>query len=165
MLKQGRIDPEYREPAINALGSSLEKEAFFLEYEMYDQLADLYSTERRFEELFDLWIKRGELLSALEVASDHGLLESTISIDRAMQILNYALAGSLTSSLPKVNGKCINAPWKPTCPVPSELQKQFEEWVNGEWIFAHWQDGEGRKKLMGMEDGTIKRILTFHVSQ
>lgn len=97
LLKQNKTSEDYRKHAITLLGSSAEQENCFIEYGMDDELAKLYEVQLRYNELFHLHCKKGQLEQALNIAvtqnllrSDHESLEPEV-----LSVLDYVSVGHL----------------------------------------------------------------------
>ena len=109
LLKQEKISIEYRKHAFNLLGSSAAQESYFIEYEMYDDLAEFYVKQQRHEDHFYLLVKLCRLEEALIVWFEQQLSNCAASIPEAkiLDVLDYVCAGkrmnsSSESRLPKL---------------------------------------------------------------
>ena len=102
LLKQDKISYEYRKHAVNVLGSPAEQESYFIEYEMYDDLADFYVKQQRHEDHFYLLVQRCHLEEALNVWFEQQLSDraTNISEDTILNVVDYVCAGKrMTDSL------------------------------------------------------------------
>ena len=70
LLKQEKINPRHRKEAIQILGSEEAQESYFIEYEMIEELEELYATQQRYLALFDLHVRLGRLQMARSVPFD-----------------------------------------------------------------------------------------------
>ena len=99
LLKQNKISPDFRSLAIKLLGSTDEQEACFIEYGMNEELAKLYAEQQRYQDLYQLFSKLGELEKALIIATTKGLQQSDCgpSETEISRILDYVWAGRVLS--------------------------------------------------------------------
>ena len=97
LLKQNRVSAGCRKHAINVLGSSAEQEACFMEYEMDEELMDLYTGQLRHKDLFHLLNRKGQLEQALSLAITKDLLQSTADAleFEVLSLLDYVWVGHL----------------------------------------------------------------------
>ena len=112
LLKQNKTSIEYRGHAISLLGSLDEQEKCFRDYGMDVELADLYATQSRHEDLFHLYCKKGLLEQALEVAIMHGLLKYHAGglQSKILSVLDYVWAGHLEKNLKHQNSSPLELP-------------------------------------------------------
>lgn len=78
------------------LGSNQEKESFFKEFEMAEELCDLYRSEQRFRELYYLLLEAGDLLPALDVVLTQNLW-GAVDLNEIEMIFHYTQAGKVYS--------------------------------------------------------------------
>lgn len=159
LLKQGRIPPESRELAVKTLGSHAEQEAFFIEYEMHEQLAGFYADRGRYSDLFYLLVRMGEIERALNVLSGDGPLRS-VPEDYVRKVLDYAWAGRFICASEQPSG----ATHQGNCFLTPKQLKRYEEWHVGYQLIHHWQGVETCKQLGDTEDTLIKQFLCLYVS-
>lgn len=97
LLKQNRLSLKCRKYAIDLLGSSAEQEACFIEYGMDEELANLYSSQHRHEDLFHLCSRKGKLERALSLVITKDLLHLTADglESEVLSLLDYVWAGHL----------------------------------------------------------------------
>lgn len=95
LLKQEKISYEHRKHAVDVLGSSAEQESYFIEYEMYDDLANFYVKQQRHGDHFYLLVKLYRLEEALYVWFEQQLSECAARIpeDEILNVLDYVCAG------------------------------------------------------------------------
>lgn len=91
LLRQGRISPKLRAKTIDLLGSDLDKEAFFREFEMFDHLRSFYESRKKYQDLYNLCLSTGDLHTALDTAISHRLVGS----DFIEHLFNYVVAESI----------------------------------------------------------------------
>ena len=90
LLKQNRISIKSRELAIKMLGSPEEQEAVFVQYEMNEQLTELYSSQDRRRDLFYLLLRMDRLDDALRTARDTPFTEVPKDFeDDTKMVLDY----------------------------------------------------------------------------
>ena len=101
LLKQGKISGNHRKDAIHNLGSSRAQESCFIEYQMLEDLGELYLAQGRHADLLELHLQQGDLETALSVPfNDETALD--ISEQRILEILDYVAAKQIMS--------CSNSP-------------------------------------------------------
>ncbi|KAL9045188.1 MAG: hypothetical protein Q9214_001735 [Letrouitia sp. 1 TL-2023] len=95
VLKQKKISPHNYKSAIALLGSSKDQENFYKEYEMNEEMAELYSKQQRYADLFQLRLKSGQFEKALDLALERRVWEQETSIQEALieRLLDYVWAG------------------------------------------------------------------------
>lgn len=90
LLKQGRISTELRATTINLLGSDVEKLAFFKEFEMWDQMRQLFAASQRWLDYFELSVSIGDLPAAVDTLLAHRLMP-VINQETAEITLHFAM--------------------------------------------------------------------------
>lgn len=98
LLKQSKVSSEYRNHAIKLLGSQVEQEACFLEYGMDEQLAELYTDQKRYKDLYGLFYRTGQLERALEIGLSDDLLHSGVGVaeSEVLKLLDYLWTSPMT---------------------------------------------------------------------
>lgn len=167
LLKQGRITLASRELAVKILGSHAEQEAFFIEYEMHEQLAGFYADRGMYNDLFYLLVRMGEMERALNILTGDGSLRSIPKIpeDYVRKVLDYAWAGRLICASEQPPGATAKLTHQGNCFLTPRQLKVCEEWDVGYQLIHHLQGAEMYKKLGDMEDTPIKKFLYLYVSQ
>ncbi|KAJ5825808.1 hypothetical protein N7474_002946 [Penicillium riverlandense] len=94
LVKQDRISAGLRAAAIDLLGPDVDKEAFFKEFEMFDQLRLFYEKKGRWLEFYEMSISAGDLTSAMDALLSHNLI-LTANKKTAEMVFHYAVAESL----------------------------------------------------------------------
>lgn len=159
LLKLNKISSQYRNHAINLLGSLSEQEACFLQYGMDEQLTQLYTDQKRHKDLYDLFLRTGALEKALETALSMNLLQSGAAvpesavlnlfdyvwIDHMMRKRQLDFAKSLRSGLDRL--------------TPSVIRR-LEHWEAGYHVNS---DGfsNGHQLLADKQHAIVGRILTL----
>jgi hypothetical protein len=83
-----------RAAAIDLLGPDVDKEAFFKEFEMFDQLRIFYEKKGRWLEFYEMSISAGDLTSAMDALLSHNLI-LTANKKTAEMVFHYAVVESL----------------------------------------------------------------------
>ena len=101
LLKQGKISTGCRKQAISLLGSVLEQEQCFREYDMHLELEELYESQHRFADVFSLQVRLGQLKAALQTAVKHKLALNGCGIaeSQVVHLMDYVLTGRMLDSL------------------------------------------------------------------
>jgi hypothetical protein len=163
LLKQGRIPPASRELVVKTLGSHAEQEAFFIEYEMHEQLAGFYADRGRYNDLFYLLVRMGEMERALNVLTGDGSLRS-IPEDYVRKVLDYAWAGRVICASEHPPRATTKLTHQGNCFLTPNQLKRCEEWDVGYQLIHQWQGAETCKQLRDMENTPIKQFLCLYVS-
>lgn len=98
LLRRGKISPELEGLTRAALGSDSEREAFFLGYEMTDQLFSFYIEQRKYLEAFNLAVKNCDLDKAWKVIEMHGD-DCQLPQRQKIEVFNYVQMKYLLASL------------------------------------------------------------------
>lgn len=98
LLRRGKISPELEELTRAALGDDSEKEAFFLGYEMTDQLFSFYIDKGRYHDAFNLAIRNSDLDKAWLVIETHGE-NFRLPQRQKIEVFNYVQAKHLLANL------------------------------------------------------------------
>jgi hypothetical protein len=163
LLKQGRISPAYRELAVKTLGSHAEQEAFFIEYEMHEQLAGFYADRGRYSDLFYLLVRMGEMERALNVVTGDDF-QGSVPEDCVRKVLDYAWAGRLICASEQHPGATSKLNRQGNCFLTPKQLKRCEKWDAGYHLIHHWQGAATCRQLGDMEDILMKQFLCLHVS-
>lgn len=131
LLRRGKISPELEDLTRAALGSDSEKEAFFLRYEMTDQLFSLYIGNCKYLEAFNLAIKNGDLDKAWQVIEMHGD-DCQLPQRQKIEVYNYVQAKHLLGNLATDSMKVFSSSstWGAPCPWLSEDSSIQDFWGN-----------------------------------
>ena len=147
LLKQKKISQEYWQVAIQQLGGSFsEQEAFYIEYEMTDQLVELYTKQQATSKLFNLFIKLDRLEEALGLMSFLSSQEDLISPDiQLSKVVHIALADRIHSN-----------------PSLQNLAAQTD--LNQTWQFMRsvlydWDPPMSQKQVLSMDSGSVIQSL------
>lgn len=137
LLRRGKISPELEELTRAALGDDSEKEAFFLGYEMTDQLFSFYTAKCRYLDAFNLAIRNGNLDKAWQVIEMYGE-NCQLPQQQKIDVFNYVQAKRLLANLDVDPTQVFssNTSWILACPWLSD-----ESSIEGFW--------EGLEATMG----------------
>ncbi|KAH0558796.1 hypothetical protein GP486_004564 [Trichoglossum hirsutum] len=156
LLKQGRIPIELRICATALLGPTEEQEKFFKEFDMKEQLADLYANSRRFEDLFYLQTERGLLGSALDIAVSHDLL-SEVDQPHLMDLLHYSRASCIFYNTNDSTFRFVKI-------LPSlDVSRTESDWEIVSDVVNNWKTTEARNQIADVETILVKQVFSLHV--
>ncbi|KAL8798281.1 MAG: hypothetical protein Q9182_006793 [Xanthomendoza sp. 2 TL-2023] len=95
-LKQNKLSPKNRKEVISLLGSPQEREELLWQYEIYDVLEDLFAQQRRFNDLFKLKLRRGNLEGALHLLSSKPVAEQVDTAgDQVDRLIDYTMTSKI----------------------------------------------------------------------
>lgn len=162
LLNQGRISTNLNKICIDLLGSESEKEQFYLDFEMTQELATLYKDQKRDRELYYLLIEDGHLEPALQLASAANLHES-IPDGEIEQAYSLIQAEKLQRGADDNFDPYSRLGEYESC--PAALSVTAAHWKAAASIFATAQSGEMETgSLTGVENNAIRECLCFLVS-
>lgn len=147
---------------IDLLGSEIEKEQFYRDFEMTQELATLYKEQKRDRELYYLLIEDGDLERALELASTGNLHES-IPNDEIVRAYNLIQAEKLQHGAVDDFDPYSRLGQYGSC--PATLSKTAAQWEAAASVFATAQSGEMETgSLTGVYNNAIRECVCFLVS-
>lgn len=162
LMRQGRISINLNNICIDLLGSEVEKEQFYRDFEMTQELATLYKEQKRDRELYYLLIEDGDLERALELASTGNLHES-IPNDEIVQVYNFIQAEKLQHGADDDFDPYSRLGQYGSC--PATLLKTASEWEAAASVFATAQSGEMETgSLTGVYNNATRECVCFLVS-
>lgn len=162
LLKQGRISKDLNKICIDLLGSESEKEQFYRDFEMTQELATLYKDQKRDRELYYLLIEDGHLEQALQLASTGNLHES-IPDGEIAQAYNLIQAEKLQRGADDNFDPDTRLGEYESC--PGALLVTASHWKAAASIFATAQSGKMETlSLTGVKNNAIRECLCFLVS-
>lgn len=162
LMKQGRISKNLNSICIDLLGSEIEKEQFYHDFEMTQELATLYKEQKRDRELYYLLIEDGDLEPALELASTGKLYES-IPNDEIEQAYNLIQAEKLQRGADDDFDPYTRLGQYESC--PAALSITATQWKAAASVFATAQSGEMETgSLTGVNNDSIRECVCFLVS-
>lgn len=162
-MKQGRISKNLNSICIDLLGSEIEKEQFYHDFEMTQELATLYKDQKRDRELYYLLIEDGDLEPALELASTGKLYES-IPNDEIEQAYNLIQAEKLQRGADDDFDPYSRLGQYESC--PATLSITANQWKAAASVFATAQSGEMETgSLTRVNNNSIRECVCFLVSR
>lgn len=130
---------------------------------MHEELAILYADTGKYNDLFYLLVRMGEMEKALDVLTGDGPYPK-IPEDYAGRVIDYVLAGRLVGGSeqpPSAAAKLTHQ--AKSCLTPEQLRR-CEEWEAGYQLIHHWQGAKTCKQLVDLPDTPIKQFLCLYVS-
>ena len=107
LLKQKKIRPSLFSLAIKLLGSPSAQEQAFVEYEMHDELAELYAREKKYKERFLLLTRIGKLGRAMNASTNLNASERQGLLVTLQRVTRYYFAGKIIC--PKLDDTRVSA--------------------------------------------------------
>lgn len=163
LLKQGRISPKLRAKTIDLLGSDVDKEQFFREFELFDHLRALYLAKERYSDLFNICVLTGDLSSAINVAISYDL-GYTVEERSVETAFHYVMAETVFGhrGLIKTEAKKRDALLKPhKLPYLTRLVSQWKKAID---LIGCFEGEEKPYNISSLEDGRVKDFLCLFVS-
>ena len=153
LLKQQKISMDHRISAIRLLGSVLEQEAFYVEYEMPESLIELYEEQKLIPKLLNLRVQLGYYEEAFDLASSmpcHG--ESVISKNQLSRLTSLVwmdrISSDLSSSLIATTGS-----------------EEDRSWQLAYKALHAWDSYTSERSILAMEnDPVIREFLCLYVA-
>lgn len=162
LMKQGRISMNLNSICIDLLGSEIEKEQFYRDFEMTQELTTLYIEQKRDREIYYLLIEDGDLERALELASTGNLIES-IPNDEILQAYNFIQAEKLQHSADDEFDPYSRLVQYGPC--SATLSTTAAQWEAAASVFATAQSGGMEtESLTGVNNNAIRECVCFLVS-
>ena len=159
LIKQNKVSPQYRDHAINLLGSPSEQEACFLQYGMDDQFSQLYTKQKRHKDLYDLHSRTGELEKALDTALSNNLLQSGTGVPESAitNLIDYVWIGHTMKKRQHDFAKSLRLVSHRLTP---SVIRRLEHWEAGYHINSN-RSSTGHKLLADKQHAVVGRILTL----
>ncbi|KAL9124703.1 MAG: hypothetical protein Q9217_005994 [Psora testacea] len=160
LLKQGKISEKMRKYAINILGSPEEQETAFKEYEMHEDLLQLYGRQARYQEQYDLLQQMIRLEDALMLAVGKQLPFSTFRFTESsfLKLANYVYAGYLMDSAPSTG--LVAADMKRMSPRVAGTVKSWEQLLK----YKKEQKPYHTQAFATVNDTTVRNFLSLQGS-
>ena len=158
LLKQQKICPDYRNLAVGLLGSIREQEAFYLQYDMLENLIELYEEQRLSSKLLLLHLQLGHFRKAFDLASSMPCRGSSV-IDKAQSLRLTSIVWTdhiaSSSSLP------VNV-------IVEAVEDQ--SWQLAFKILRAWNSSSSEKVILNIDNDSIIReylclYVTIHMKQ
>lgn len=163
LLKQGKISIDHRKDAIHNLGSLEAQESCFIEYQMLEDLAELYLAQGRHIDLLKLHLQQGDMEKALSVPFNNDTA-ANIPEQKILEIVDYVAAKRhLGHSNPPSSGTGFDIPefFK-----TNAVRRRLNQWNMG--LRKRWAPlTEGKlhdQTLMEVEHADIKQFISLQVS-
>lgn len=162
LLKQGRISPELREKTISLLGSDADKEAFFKEFEMTDQLRSFYESKGRWFELYELTVFAGDLFSAMNILLTHKLLPV---VDKKIieTLFQYAVTELFFVQRGFVQGKPEGHADLLKASKSTWLERIAQKWQMAFELIKSFEDENAPTSVKELEEGLLKDFFCLFV--
>lgn len=163
LLKQGRISPKLRAKTIDLLGSDVDKEQFFREFELFDHLRALYLSKGRYSDLFNICVLTGDLASAINAAISYDL-GYTVEESSVETVFHYVMAETVFAhrGLIKMEVKQRGALLKPhKLPYLTRIASQWKKAFD---FIGRFEDEGEPYNISPLEDGRVKDFLCLFVS-
>ncbi len=159
LLKQKRISPECRSHAIRLLGSSHEQEECFIEYRMDEELAELYTEQKRHKHLYDLLSRAGQLERALNLSLCKDLSQSFAGVAESelLKLLDYVCAGQVMKNRRQDSAAAFRIR---SDHLPPNIAHRIEQWDAGHRVYSD-QGSSACQKLADMEASVATKTLTL----
>lgn len=164
LLKQGKVSPNLRELTINILGSDDQKELFFKEFDMVDQLSELYRCRGRTRELYSLFVENGMLDSALYAATSCALADD-IPVSELEAILHYLHAETFFCSgggidMENHSFKTLRS----TLNLSPSLKTAITLWDAARHVLTSFDQCESSASHADLTESCVKSFLLLFVS-
>ena len=163
LLKQEKINPRHRKEAIQILGSEEAQESYFIEYEMIEELEELYATQQRYLALFDLHVRLGRLQMALSVPFDQSYA-AKLSETQVLRVLDYVWASRFYKQSDSPNN--ASQVTLSEALMSDVIRSRIGQWELGHNILAsQTSQGPSPNTLPGqIQHPDIKQFISLRVS-
>ena len=153
LLRQQKISQEYRQRAIGLIGSFAEQEAFYLEYDMTENLLDLYSKQHARSKLFDLLVGIGRLKEALDIASSLRFQRNaSLDPNGLSKIVSMVWVDRIYSGLLDCSSLAVECNEKPS-------------WQFACRILRTWNRFDSQRQVLSLQDSSVvKAFLSLYVT-
>jgi hypothetical protein len=149
---------------IRILGSDDQKEVFFKEFDMVDQLSELYKFQGRFRELYILFVENGKLMSALDTAISCDLVDD-IPTEELEIVLHYLHAETFFS---RDGGADMEMPGFETLQsrltLPPSLKTAASLWDAARHVYISFNQPEISTAHGNLKQGRVWDFLLLFVS-
>ena len=150
LLKQEKIGPGCLEAAISLLGSHTEQEQAFIEYEMHDQLAELYMRHGQFKKRLLLFFRIGNLDRALSAINNLDAPSARTLSDVVQKVKEHYCAGwIITRQFDNVQ-------------IPAQLPSLDPEWVNALQLPNQTKHISVLEHTKNVKDEVVRAFLQLH---
>ena len=159
LIKQNKVLSGRDSPALRFIGSTEEQEAFFLEYKMDKHLTELYAEQKRYLELYHLFLKTGQLENAFNLIINEDYLRSSskVSDSENLRILDYIWAGCTEKDDQQDLATTLGIPSNSLTP---EMILRIKQWESTYLVYnTHYSDAG--HWFLDMESTIAKRVLVL----
>ena len=159
LLKQNKVSPAYRNHAINLLGTLSEREACFQQYGMDEQLAELYTDQKRHKDLYDLFFRTGKLERALETVLSNDLLQSGTGIPESaiLKLFDFVWVGHMMKKRQQNFAASLRLHSDRLTPT---IARRLEQWEAGHHTNMNG-DSNGHRITADRQHAAVGSILTL----
>lgn len=159
LLKQNKVSLKHRKQAISLLGSLEEQEDCFLEYGMNEELAELYTDQKRHRDLYDLFSRTTQLEKALDIGLSKDLLQSNAAVPESqlLKLLDYVWASQMVKKGHQDFARAFKLRSDFLTP---NIIRRLEQWENS-YCMSGNKGSNDNQNLARMEDCVVKKILTL----
>lgn len=146
------------------LGSDTEKESFFREFDMVDQLVDLYRSKRRYQEIYYIYLEHGQLNMALDIVMTHNLF-AVIPTHEIETVFHYIQVGDIFSQriIQRVAGTQQISDLRTTF-SSTPLADVAWQWETAHRVFTSIDNPEEVIEISAIDDGITKDFICLFVS-
>lgn len=165
LLRRGKISPELEELTRAALGDDSEKEAFFLGYEMIDQLFSFYIAKCRYLDAFNLAMRNSDLDKAWLVIEMYGEY-CRLPRRQKIGVFNCVQAKRLLANLDADPTQIFSSStsWSLACPWISDNSSIEDFWGNLEATIGALLSNEVSYDSICFAEPWMKQLFDIIVS-
>lgn len=145
------------------LGSDDEKEAFFKDFEMREELLEFYRSKEKYIELYHLLLEDRQLSSALEVAVSYNL-QCEVPHHELEAVFHFVHVESISSALMSETGLTSLAHQFEKISCPSSLTAAACQWRNTVHFLASIKRDKVFTELGSIKNSVIRDFLGLFVS-
>ena len=163
LLKQGRVPSHLRALCIDLLGSDDEREAFFKDFNMKEDLLEFYRSKKRYHEVYHLLLESEQLRSALEVAVTYAS-QCAVPEHDLERLFHFVHVESFTQSAGSGIGFKDVPDLFDTIPTPSSLADAAGQWRHALYLVTNIVHDSVFPDLGRIKNSAIKDFLCLFVS-
>lgn len=162
-LKQKKLTPQHRKQIISLLGSPKEREELLRRYEIHDALEEFLLEGKRYNDLFDLKLRLGQVDGALELLISRKKAGSPVGTrDQVEQLIHFTVISRLLNNgrrRKNISGKLLND-LKDMATLGQH--NQIQQWYAA---IACLEDDDGSltPRLGQLENGVMKVVISLLV--
>lgn len=144
------------------LGSDADKEAFFKEFEMIDQLRTFYESKGRWADIYELSVSAGDLLPAINILLTHKLLP-VVEKKMLETVFQYAFTGILFAQRGLVKDKSEGDANLLKALKSTSLEKFAQQWQTAFELIRSFEDENAPASMKQLEEGLLKDLFCLFV--